>query len=66
MTVGPVSVLLERIAAFYGQTEKMEEAIFDETPDDLVVSETEDAGLYHDKVVRTTANIRLKLQQCQT
>lgn len=65
-TAGAVSVLLERISAFYGQIEKLDEAIFDETPDDLVDSETTDAGQYRDKVVTLTASLRLKVQECRS
>lgn len=62
-TAGAVSVLLERINALYGQIQKLDEAIFEETPEDLVDSETTDVGQYRDKVVSATANLRLKLQE---
>lgn len=64
VTKATVSVLLDRISSFYGQIEKVDEAIFEETPDDLLDSETLDAGKYRDKVVTLTANLRVKLNEC--
>ncbi|KAH6941876.1 hypothetical protein HPB50_023682 [Hyalomma asiaticum] len=54
-----VSVLLERIGSFYGQMEKLDEAIFDEMPDYLSDHEALDAGKYRDKVVTLTANLNV-------
>lgn len=64
VTAAAVSVFLDRISSFYGQIEKVDEAIFEETPDDLLDSETLDAGEYRDKVVTLTANLRVKLNEC--
>ncbi|XP_077531107.1 uncharacterized protein LOC144143182 [Haemaphysalis longicornis] len=46
--------------------EKLDEAIFEETIDELADRETLDAGLYRNKVVSTTANLLRKLQECGT
>lgn len=48
VTSAAVSVLLHRIGSSDGQIEKVDEAIFQEAPDDLLDSETLDTGKYPD------------------
>ncbi|KAH7981281.1 hypothetical protein HPB49_022893 [Dermacentor silvarum] len=57
-----VSVLHDRIDALYLQTAKTDENILNETPDDLIESETLDASKYGDKVVAVTSKLRFELQ----
>lgn len=63
---GVVSVVLQKIGTFYGQIQKLDDAIFDKTADDLVDSQILDVVQYHEKVVSTTASLRLKLQECRS
>ncbi|KAH7936939.1 hypothetical protein HPB49_006449 [Dermacentor silvarum] len=61
-----VNVLHDRINGLYLQIAKTDESILNETPDDLIESETLDVSKYGDKVVTMTSKLRFELQNSRT
>ncbi|KAL1467242.1 hypothetical protein MTO96_042305 [Rhipicephalus appendiculatus] len=57
-----VSVSMNRINVIYGQIPKIDESLVNETPEDLIETETTDASNYGDKIVILTSKLRFAIE----
>ncbi|KAL1424948.1 hypothetical protein MTO96_019808 [Rhipicephalus appendiculatus] len=57
-----VSVSIDRISVINAQITKIDESLVNETPEDLIETETLDASNYGDKIVTLTSKLRFAIQ----